>query len=198
MKKLIGIILVLVMLCALSISAFAGDTPEVVLKEDDQVLFIAIVDDYKKNYDDEPRYYGYDSIKVKVFERIKGNVAVGEVIECKGSLSYEKKPKKGDYYLCHCTNEKDSLFMWAIEEKTGNQIKLLNSEEYNEYDIINRIENYINDGSYAEAEALRLSKLTEDEKNALGENSRSLRQITVISFLSRLQLLYRSWQLLLY
>ncbi len=168
MKKLIGIVFVLVIMFALSINVFAGDTPEVILTEDDEILFIGIVEDYKKNFNNEPLYAEYDSIKVKVAERIKGNAVVGESIECQGTLAFDQKLKKGDYYLCTCNNKRNSLFLWVIEEKTDNQIKVFNSEASG---IPERIEKYINDGSYAKAEAERVSKLTEEEKAALGENS---------------------------
>ncbi len=171
MKKLIGIILVLVMLCAFSISVFAGDTPEAVLKEDDSLLFIAVAEGYKQNRNEEPKYVDYSLIRVKVVERIKGNVSVGEVIECRAFVNDGEKLKKGGYYLCYCKEDKTSLGMMTIEEKHGDQIRLLGYEEWGSSSMLGRFQKYINDGSYAKAEAERVAKLSDEEIAALGENS---------------------------
>ncbi len=166
MKKLIGILVVLIMLFALAPNVFAGSIPEDALYMDNSKVFIGTVEDYEKNVIKVAGTARYKSVTVCVAERIKGNVVVGESITHHRYLA-DKRLKKDTYYLIVYFDE-NNLSIFEIDRKNGNQIKLYNPEEIH---LIQRLEDYINDGSYAKAEAERLSKMTDEEKAALGENN---------------------------
>lgn len=169
MKKLTGIIFVLVMLCAFSISAFAGNIHDEIAYDDNYIMFIGEVIDCEKNRE-EPKHIEYKSVTVKVAERIKGDAIVGETIEQKGSLIMINKIKKGDYYLflANKNSVKNYFYIWGIEKKEGNHIELYNPEDVF---TARRMEEFINDGTYAKAEIERVAKLSDEEKSALGKNS---------------------------
>ncbi len=165
MKKLISMLFILIMLFALASNVFAGSIPEDSLYMDNCKVFIGTIENYKKTYI-KLDCATYPTMTIRTCERIKGNVVVGESITYKG-YSSGKRLKKNTYYLFTCFDD-NNLNIFEIEEKKGNQIKLYNPEEN---DLIQRLEDYINNGDYAEAEALRLSKMTDEEIAALGENN---------------------------
>ncbi len=149
MKKLIILSFITIILISASVTAFAGSIPEDLLHSDDAQIFFA-----------EVIYYHPDKekpdIEVSPVAVIKGDVNHG------GKLTYynpnpvgDFKVREGKIYLFTYFDENNPTDIFQTEDKPGIGIKLRNVEG----DMWQRLEKYLNDGSYFNAEQERRQRL---------------------------------------
>lgn len=152
MKKVLSI---LITLLALSTTVFAGDVPEALLYEDGAKVFIGTVENHTtKNIPSSP-YTIIDTIEVIPTEKIKGDVKIGKketYQRCHSSLALEPDTE----YLFGYFDE-NNFYIYEIAEKDEKYIKLVGS---NDHDMTERLETYLNDGTFA---------LAEHERSTIGE-----------------------------
>ena len=164
MKKLISLVGVIGILLAMSITAFAGDVPECLLGEDGAKVFIGRVEDVKLKGDISfSSQAEIGTIDVIPTVKIKGEVETGKketYTNYNGNLMLEK----GKEYLFGYLDE-HNLSIYEIKSRDDKSIKLVNSDKY---DIVQRLEDYINDGAFA---------MAEQERSTLGK------QISLLEFL---------------
>jgi len=151
MKKLICLLSILVFMLSLSISVFAGDVPESLLGEDGAKVFIGRVENVKLKGDITLSSQAeIDTIDVIPTVKIKGEVEIGKIETYKryhGNLILEK----GKEYLFGYLDE-NNLSIYEIKSRDDKNIKLVNSDKY---DIVQRLEDYLNEGAFAMAEQER-------------------------------------------
>jgi len=151
MKKLICLLSILVFMLSLSISVFAGDVPESLLGEDGAKVFIGRVENVKLKGDITLSSQAeIDTIDVIPTVKIKGEVEIGKIETYKryhGNLILEK----GKEYLFGYLDE-NNLSIYEIKSRDDKNIKLVNSDKY---DIVQRLEDYLNEGAFARAEQER-------------------------------------------
>lgn len=153
MKKIVSLLGVIAILLAMSVSALAGDVPECLLGEDGAKVFIGRVDgrttlaEATLPYEENKVLY----IDITPIYKYKGEVEIGV------SQTYTKPnfgsfiPEKGKEYLFGYLDE-NNLSIYEIKSRDYKGIKLVNS---NKYDIVQRLEDYLNDGAFAMAEQER-------------------------------------------
>lgn len=153
MKKLISILSIVVIILSMSVSVFAGDVPESLLSEDGAKLFIGRVENVKLNGDITLSSKAeIDTIDVIPTVKIKGEVELNKqetYTSYHGNLILEK----GKEYLFGYLGE-NNLSIYEIKSNDDKNIKLVDSEKY---DIVQRLEDYINEGAFARAEQERAS-----------------------------------------
>ena len=151
MKRVISLLSILAFVFSLSISVFAGDIPESLLSEDGAKVFIGRVENVKLKGDVTLSSQAeIDTIDVIPTVKIKGEVEIGKIETYKsyhGNLILEK----GKEYLFGYLDE-NNLSIYEIKSRDGKNIKLVNSDKY---DIVKRLEDYLNDGAFAMAEQER-------------------------------------------
>ena len=151
MKRLVNIIGVIVIFFVISVSVFAGDIPESLLSEEGAKIFIGTVDNVKLKGDITLSSQAeIDTIDVIPTVKIKGEVEIGKIETYKryhGNLILEK----GKEYLFGYLDE-NNLYVYEILSKDEKNIKLADSRKY---DMVLRLENYLNDGAFAMAEQER-------------------------------------------
>jgi len=151
MKKLICLLSILVFMLSLSISVFAGDVPESLLGEDGAKVFIGRVENVKLKGDITLSSQAeIDTIDVIPTVKIKGEVEIGKIETYKryhGNLILEK----GKEYLFGYLDE-NNLSIYEIKSRDDKNIELVNSDKY---DIVQRLEDYLNEGAFAMAEQER-------------------------------------------
>ena len=151
MKKLVSLLGVIAILLTMSVSVFAGDVPESLLGEDGAKVFIGRVENVKLKGDITLSSQAeIDTIDVIPTVKIKGEVEIGKIETYKryhGNLILEK----GKEYLFGYLDE-NNLSIYEIKSRDDKNIKLVNSDKY---DIVQRIEDYLNEGAFAIAEQER-------------------------------------------
>ena len=151
MKRLVSIIGIMAIFFVISVSVFAGDIPESLLSEEGAKVFIGTVDNVKLKGDITLSSHAeIDTIDVIPTVKIKGEVEIGKIETYKsyhGNLILEK----GKEYLFGYLDE-NNLYVYEILSKDEKNIKLADSRKY---DMVLRLENYLNDGAFAMAEQER-------------------------------------------
>lgn len=151
MKKLVSLLGVIAILLTMSVSVFAGDVPESLLGEDGAKVFIGRVENVKLKGDITLSSQAeIDTIDVIPTVKIKGEVEIGKIETYKryhGNLILEK----GKEYLFGYLDE-NNLSIYEIKSRDDKNIKLVNSDKY---DIVQRLEDYLNEGAFAMAEQER-------------------------------------------
>lgn len=152
MKRLIGLTGMIAVLLTTSIPVFAGSVPEDLLYADGAKVFIGTVENYTTKEIPSAPYTEIVSVEVLPTEKIKGDVTVGvkeTYLECNSSL--EIKPD-AEYLFGYL--DENNFYLYKIESKSDTQIKLADSDKY---DMIKRLEDYLNGGDFERAEAERLN-----------------------------------------
>lgn len=153
MKKLVSLLGVIAILLTMSVSVLAGDVPECLLGEDSAKVFIGRVDG-RTTLDEATLPYEENKvlyIDITPIYKYKGDVEIGV------SQTYTKPnfgsfiPEKGKEYLFGYLDE-NNLSIYEIKSRDDKSIKLVNSDKY---DIVQRLEDYINEGVFARAEQER-------------------------------------------
>ena len=147
MKKAVNLLGIIVILLSMTLTAYAGSIPEDLLSDDEAKLYIGRIEDFRDEKTPSAPYVKVTSVSITSIEKIKGDVEIGKTI------AYDKtnmhlKLEKGKEYLIVDIDE-NNLYAYEIEYKTENEIKLVDSRKY---DMVQRLENYLNEGAYARAE----------------------------------------------
>ena len=150
MKKIIGLICIIVITLTMTVSVFAGSIPEDLLSDDEAKLYVGRIENFTDEETPSAPYVKVTSVSITPIEKIKGDVEVEKTI------TYDKtnmhlKLEKGKEYLIADIDE-NNLYAYEIEYKTEKEIKLVDSRKY---DMVQRLENYLNEGAYARAEQER-------------------------------------------
>lgn len=133
-----------------SLTCYAGDIPEGLLGDENTLVFYGEVKEISEN-----------SITVVVSENIKGVAIIGD------SYTYDEwifteYPVVGEIYLCGYYDENNPLSIWEIERKEDGKIDIIKSDN-----MCDRMENYINDGDFAKAQADLLASEEDGEDIAI-------------------------------
>lgn len=156
MKKMLSILTVLGIWLIFSSAVYAGSIPEDLLQEDGAKVFIGTVENYTTKEIPSAPYTEITSIEVIPTEKIKGDVKTGikeTYSRCYGFLEIEPDTE----YLFGYFDE-NNFYIYEIESKEENCIKLVDS---NKYDMIKRLEDYLNEGAFDVAEEERLNSAAE-------------------------------------
>ncbi len=156
MKKFIILSLALVMVLLSSVSVFAGDVPESLLHEEGAKVFLATIENYTLK---EPMI---DNIDLIPTEKIKGDVEVGVKQSYSKGYSSAKLEPNVEYLVGYV--DEYNLYIYEIETREGNQFKLVESKTY---EMVKRLENYLNDGSFEKAEKERVAKIEETDTSSI-------------------------------
>ena len=152
MKKIISLIGIVAFMLSMTLTAFAGSIPEDLLSDDDAKLYIGAIEDFTDEETPSSPYVKVTSVSITPVEKIKGDVKIGETIAYDKTNMHLKLEKGKEYMIADI--DEHNLYAYEIETKTEKEIKLANSEKY---DMVQRLENYINEGAYARAEQERAS-----------------------------------------
>lgn len=138
---------------SLSVSVFAGDVPESLLGEDGAKVFIGRVDgrttlaEATLPYEENKVLY----IDITPIHKYKGDVEIGVSQTYTNPNFGSFIPEKGKEYLFGYLDE-NNLSIYEIKSRDDKNIKLVNSDKY---DIVQRLEDYLNEGAFAMAEQER-------------------------------------------
>lgn len=125
----------------LSTNVFAGDIPEGIMLGDQKALFIGEITSISE-----------DRINIKVSTIMMGSIEESEV-EVEAFDKYygtEQKPETGDYIVAVLLDEDKIDEGWVFKASSDDYKTLkLESESYN---MVDRYEEYINEGKYFEAQ----------------------------------------------
>ena len=150
MKKLLFCFISLVLIFILSTTTLAGSCPED-LKVEGQIFFAQIIE-YNKNEDEKKSTV--ELIPVKI---IKGEVKLGE------QFCYAKAIPMGDFEIennkVYLITYYDEVNPTYIFRSTSYDTKELDLPDVNQYDMWNRFQSYLNDGTYDKLETQRQEKL---------------------------------------
>ncbi len=151
MKKIIGIVLIVIIVFSFSQIAIAGSIPEDLLHSDDAQIFFAYVSFY---YPDKEKPY----IQVVPTKVIKGDLHTG------GMLTYGNPNVVGDFdikpgnvYLFTYFDENNPTDIFEVTSYDTASLKLKNTEG----DMWKRFEKYLNEGKYEKAQKERIDRINE-------------------------------------
>lgn len=150
MKKLICLLCVFVVMLTMTITVFAGSIPEDLLHSDDAKLYIGTVEGFSYKEIPSSPYIKITALAVKPIEYIKGEVEIGKTITYKDTNIYMNLVEGKDYLIAYL--DQHNIYAYEIKSKTNDKITLVDS---NDYDMVQRLEEYLNDGLYADAEKER-------------------------------------------
>lgn len=98
-----------------------------------------------------------DGDKITVIQRqnVKGEFSEGS------EHIYEKfvfeDPAVGETYLCGFLDKQNPLYIWQVSSLELSNLKIVGTQEH--YEMTQRMEKYLNDGTFTEKELERLSRL---------------------------------------
>ena len=142
--------LVLLLIILASATVLAGDVPESLLSSDEALIFFGEVVTLDAD----------DNITVLPTAKIKGDVKIGVEQVYKDGMPLgadEFTPKQGEIYLMTYYDEHNPLYVFEI---TGTDTKTLKIKGLEGLDMWDRLQNYLNNGKYEEAEAERLWRIS--------------------------------------
>ncbi len=147
MKKIISLIGIIAIMLSMTLTAFAGSIPEDLLAEDNAKLYIGTIEDFTDEETPSSPYVKVTSVSITPVEKFKGDVEIGKTLQYDKTNMYLKLEKGKDYLIADINEH--NLYAYEMKAKTDKEIKLVDSENY---DMVQRLENYINEGAYAMAE----------------------------------------------
>lgn len=150
MKKILVLVLSLVFGLMNLLTCYAGDIPEGLLGDENTLVFYGEVKEISEN-----------SITVVVSENIKGVAMIGDAYSYDEWI-FTENPVVGEIYLCGYYDENNPLSIWEIERKEDGKIDIIKSDN-----MCDRMENYINDGDFAKAQADLLASEEDGEDIAI-------------------------------
>lgn len=161
-RKIIGILIMCVILM-MPFTAFAGDVPEGLLSEDGAKVFFGEL----INYDD-------DEVEVSPFKVIKGDMDEREWVKfAEPCVVGGFKPLKKNIYLFAYFDDNNPIYIFNADSYDTKTVKLKGIEG----DMWERMQKYLNEGKFEEADAKR-----RDAKNA--EVKLTGEKITLAEFLN--------------
>lgn len=135
MKKVVGLLGIIAIMLSMTLVAFAGSIPEDLLTDEE--------------IPSSP-YIKVTSVSITPIKKIKGDVEIGKAIQYDKTNMYLKLEKGKEYMIADI--DEHNLYAYEIKSKTEKEIRLVDSEKY---DMVQRLENYLNEGAYARAEQER-------------------------------------------
>ena len=150
MKKLICLLGVFIIILTMTFSASAGSIPEDLLHSDDAKLYIGTVEGFSYKEIPSSPYIKVIALAVNPIEHIKGDVEIGKTITYKDTNIYMNLVEGKDYLIAYL--DQHNIYAYEIKSKTNDRIILVDSDKY---DMVQRLEEYLNDGSYAADERER-------------------------------------------
>ncbi len=147
MKKIISLIGMVAIMLSMTLTAFAGSIPEDLLTDDNAKLYIGMIEEFTDEEIPSSPYIKVTSVSITPIKKIKGDVEIGKAIQYDKTNMYLKLEKGKEYMIADI--DEHNLYAYEIKSKTEKEIKLVDSEKY---DMVQRLENYINEGAYARAE----------------------------------------------
>lgn len=168
MKKiLLSLIALLMVLSAITV-CYAGDIPESLLNSDSAQVYFGEI----SNIDGE-------SITVIQRQNIKGEFS--EDSEHTYEEYIAQNPAVGETYLCAYLNEYNPLYIWKVSSLNLNDLEIAGATEYS---MAQRMQDYLNDGTFTEKEQERQAKLESNnvlEMENASENTSSQQIVTVVN-----------------
>lgn len=154
MKKLF---IFLCCIFAMTATAYAGDIPEILLREDEAMTYIGVVTEIAK-----------DRITVTQKFAFKGDLEEGRSLE----FAYpDQDLKVGEQYLIGSSG--DEIYCLYHIKKFDPETGTIRIKE--DHNTAQRLEEYINNGDLAKAEQERLAKLSADADPSSAEDQKSNR-----------------------
>lgn len=150
MKKIISIIGIVAIMLSMTFTAFAGSIPEDLLAQDDAKLYIGSIEDFTDEETPSAPYVKVTSVSITPNEKIKGDIEIAKTIVYDKANMHQELEKGKEYLIADI--DEHNLYAYEIKSKRDKEIKLIDS---NKYDMVQRLENYINEGAYAMAEQER-------------------------------------------
>ncbi len=145
MKKLIAVFVVVSTLLLSCLPVWAGDIPEALSYEDDAKVFIGTL----LNCFDSPM--GSKDVTVLPTFKIKGDVEIGVDDTYEGCYFPNQEPKIGaEYFFGWLSNTE--VYAYEIKSRTEDNITIQITDEFAE-----RIQNYLDEGLYQQAEIARVN-----------------------------------------
>ena len=150
MKKIISLFGIIAIILSMTISVYAGSIPEDLLSDDDAKLYIGRIEGFTDEETPSAPYVKVTSVSITPVEKFKGDVEIGKTIVYDKTNMYLKLETGKEYLITDI--DENNLYAYEIKSKTEKEIRLVNSEKY---DMVQRLENYLNEGAYARAEQER-------------------------------------------
>lgn len=148
MKKIFCLMLILLII---SVTAFAGSIPEDLISQADSKLFVGKVEEFTIIETPNAPYFDIGSITVVPTEKIKGDVEIGKS-QTYNRCSSEVKELLPDTEYLFAYFDEINFYLYEIEERNGDKFSLKNSR----FPMVQRLEDNLNNGYYAEAERERI------------------------------------------
>ena len=145
-KLLIMLFAVLTMGLLPVCTCFAGDVPEGLLCDENALVFFG-----------EVQSIDTDKIVVTVAENIKGNAKEADEYTY-AEWEFTQDLVVGEVYLCGYYDENNPLYIWEITEQNTETLKIKNTD-----DMSKRMEQYLNNGDFAEVQAKLIEKQEVDK-----------------------------------
>lgn len=144
MKKLLLLFISIMFVLSFTMVSYAGDIPEGLLNTDTAEVYFGEI----KSIDGE---------RITVIQRqnIKGEFLKDS--EHTYETFLHRNPKIGETYLCGFLNTHNPLYIWSVSGLELSNLKIADSQEGS--GVTQRMEQYLNDGTFTEKEQERLSKL---------------------------------------
>ena len=150
MKKVVGLLGIIAIMLSMTLVAFAGSIPEDLLTDDNAKLYIGMIEEFTDEEIPSSPYIKVTSVSITPIKKIKGDVEIGKAIQYDKTNMYLKLEKGKEYMIADI--DEHNLYAYEIKSKTEKEIRLVDSEKY---DMVQRLENYLNEGAYARAEQER-------------------------------------------
>lgn len=150
---LIGCFLFLLLFYKNASISLAGDIPESLLQKDYPVYFGEV-----KNVTEE-------SITIIQRQPIKGEFTQDSEITY-NDYAFTESPVEGQIYLCGYIDENNPLYIWEVDCYDTAVLKITNTDS-----LSKRMQSYLNDGLFEEAEAMRNSAKEAEKEQTLTETT---------------------------
>ena len=143
MKKILLSVIALLMVLSAVTVCYAGDIPESLLNSDSAQVYFGEI----SNIDGE-------SITVIQRQNIKGEFSEDSEHTYKEYIA--QNPAVGETYLCAYLDEHNPLYIWEVSSLNLNDLEIVGATEYS---MAQRMQDYLNDGTFTEREQERQAKL---------------------------------------
>lgn len=117
--------------------SYAGDIPETLLQKDYPVYF------------GEVKSVTEENIQIIQIQNIKGDFEKNRELTY-SDYTFTDSPKAGQIYLCGYVDENNPLYIWEVDCLDTSVLTITNTD-----DMSKRMQEYLNDGLFEEAQAAR-------------------------------------------
>lgn len=144
MKRLIGLIGVIVILLTMSVSVFAGDIVTPLMTQDNAQVYFGEV----KSITDS-------AVTIIQKKNVKGEFKQDNEYEYeRKDFTTRKDLETGKVYLCAVSETRDNLMLWEVTSTDTKTLKVLGDDAF-----AGVMQQYINEGMFEKAESERLAKI---------------------------------------